>query len=136
MSRYKPSKIGWVSSFFLYFFSCRQGVTAVIKHKSIIQLPLNLVHKKGRIRAHIDTKFWLQYHKWTQCYKWLFTKNNTNVFSCIQAKPLMGRSWKSPRRQSNYWTSNLLLFERNWAIDHEDAAKNWTVGNNHTIEIY
>jgi len=48
----------------------------------------------------------------------------------------MAKSIKSARRQGNYWTSNLLLFERNWAKDHKDTAKNVTVGNNYAMEIY
>jgi len=42
----------------------------------------------------------------------------------------MARSWKLARRQGNYWTSNILLFERNWAKDYEDTAKIPTIGNN------
>jgi len=41
----------------------------------------------------------------------------------------MARSWKSARRQGNYWTSNLLLFEWNWTKDYEDTVKIPTVGN-------
>jgi len=54
----------------------------------------------------------LQHHKWLQSYKWLLAKNNTNMLSHLQGKPLMARSWKSAKRQGNYWTSNLFVIER------------------------
>jgi len=48
----------------------------------------------------------------------------------------MVRGWNLARREGNYWTSNLLLIERNWAKNHEDTAKKPTVDNKYAIEIY
>jgi len=50
----------------------------------------------------------------------LLTKNNTNMLSRSQDKPLMLRKWKSVRRWINYRTLNPLLFERILTKDYED----------------
>jgi len=91
-------------------------------HKTQKDYPIAL--KFGTLKGSTSWyPIWLQYHKWLQSYKQLFAKNNTNMLSCLQDKLLMARSWKSARRQGNYWTSNLLLFERNWTKDHEDTQQ-------------
>jgi len=126
--RYEPSKIGLVSFFSL---SRCESCCKTQKHYPIT---LKFGTLKGRIRVHPDTKFdcnTINGHKALNNY---LQKNNT--LSRLQGKPLMARSWKSARRQGNYWTLNLSLFERNWAKDHENTAKNPTVGNNYMIKIY
>jgi len=77
-------------------------------HKTQKDYPITL--KFGTLKGSTSWyPIWLQYHKWPQSYKQLFAKNNTNMLSCLQGKPLMARSWKSARRQGNYWTSNLFV---------------------------
>jgi len=63
----------------------------------------------------------------------LLTKNNTNMLSCSQDKPLMLRNIKSVRRWINYRTLNPFLFERILTKDYEDTAKNLAASNNYAI---
>jgi len=46
----------------------------------------------------------------------------------------MASCWNSAKWQGNYWTSNRLLFERNWAKDHEDTVKNPTIMRSRFID--
>jgi len=100
--RYEPSKIGRVSFFSLF---C-QSVKIAIKTK-VLSDCLQIWYTEKWDKGTLWYQIWLQYHKWSQSYKWLFAKNNTNMLSCLQSKPLMARSWKSAKRQGNYWTSKV-----------------------------
>jgi len=124
------------SFFFLFFFVCFSSFRQATKVANVLSNCPEIWYTARRYKCASLYWIWLQYHKRSQCYKQLFTKDNTNMLSSLQGKLLMARNWNSARRQGNYWTSNLLLFERNYAKDHEDIAKNPTVGNNYAIKIY
>jgi len=90
---------------------------------------------KGGIKAHPDTKFCCNTINGHEVINNFSKKSHQYVFMPT-GLTANGKKLKLARRQGNYWTSNLLLFERNWAKDHDDTAKNLTVGNNYAIEIY
>jgi len=95
----------WINS----FFSILSRMKVALKWKDSIGT------QKGGVRVHYGTKFgWYTVNN--HSYLQLFTKIK---LSCLQATPLVGRSWKSIRF---YWTY-LLWFERNLAKDHKDTAK-------------
>jgi len=139
--RYESSKIGWVSSFFFLLFFCLfffflSNNKNCHKMQTRYLIVLKFGTQQDSVSAHRGIKFGcntVNGHKVINNYS---QKIAPNMLSLLQGKLLMARTWKLARRQGNYWSSNLLLFERNWAKDHEDKAKNPTVGNNYAIEIY
>jgi len=76
--------------------------------------------------SHFDITRWAHFNR-SGC-----TRSSSHS-KLVYNHTLMARSWNLARRKGNYWTSNLLLFERNWVKDHKDAAKSPTVGNNYVI---
>jgi len=96
------------------FSSFRQGVKVVIKHKSIIRLPWNLVTLKGGIRAHPDTKFdciSINGHKVINNYLWKITP----ICDRISENHPYGCKWHSKylalRNSIQHWISTYLWLQ-------------------------
>ena len=93
-ARYKLSKIGLFSWFFLLVFSllfvklCGNGFYDC----------LEVWYTERWYKGTSWYQVWLEYSKHLQNYLQLFTKNNTNMLSLPQGKLHMARSWKLVQR--------------------------------------